>query len=172
LIGQNTDAAGTIALTASNGVVGARGVALNPNGTQFVIALPNGTSGFDLWRYNSNGSGSPVQLTFSGGTNNDFNGSPDISPDGTTIIFQRNNDLWTIGMNGSGLTQITNTPAVAKGAPSWAPNGLDYAYEQLDGVNNWNIYRNTAIPAPEPGSAGLALVGGLALLARRRRTSE
>jgi TolB protein len=108
-------------------------------------------------------------LTFTGGTNNDFNGAPDISPDGTTILFQHNSDIWTIGMNGSGLTQVTNTPGF-EAAPSWAPNGADYAYMQLDGGGtDWNIYRNT-VPAPEPASTGLAMLGGLALLLRRRRS--
>lgn len=153
LSGQNTNAIGTVVITATNPSIGTRGLALTPNGSQLVIALPAGT-GFDLWRYNSNGSGSPVQLT-SDGSLGIFNGSPDISADGTKIIFTRStvgaggsSEIYRMNLNGTELTNLTNTAGVDEAHPSWAPNGTDYAFIKLDGGGtNWNIYKDT-VPVP------------------------
>ncbi|HEV8564004.1 MAG TPA: hypothetical protein VGR41_03765 [Actinomycetota bacterium] len=40
------------------------------------------------------------------------------SPDGTQIAFNRDGDVWTVALDGSGERQITNSPAY-ESAPSW-----------------------------------------------------
>ena len=151
LSAQNTNATGTVVLTATNSVIGLRGMALTPNGSKLVIALPAGT-GFDLWLYNTNGIGAPVQLTNTGASGI-YNGNPDVSPDGTKILFARatggagSGDIYRINIDGTGLTPITATPGVDESQPAWAPNGAEYAFVRLDSPTNWNIYRDV-LPAP------------------------
>ena len=43
------------------------------------------------------------------------------SPDGTKIVFSDNSDLFVMNPDGSGITDITNTPNVYESEPSWQP---------------------------------------------------
>ena len=43
---------------------------------------------------------------------------PSWSPDGKKIAFV-NNDIWIINPDGTGLTNITNTPGIGEGSPDW-----------------------------------------------------
>ena len=49
------------------------------------------------------------------------NTSPALSPDGTRIAFIRAGDVWTMDIDGSGLEQVTETPA-AEQTPVWSPD--------------------------------------------------
>ena len=55
-----------------------------------------------------------VQLTADGH-------SPAWSPDGTRIVFGRGNDLWVMNADGTGETQLTDTPAVFETSPALQP---------------------------------------------------
>ena len=55
-----------------------------------------------------------VQLTADGH-------SPAWSPDGTRIVFGRGDDLWVMNADGTGETQLTDTPAVFEASPAWQP---------------------------------------------------
>src|SRR5207302_6401584 len=51
------------------------------------------------------------------------------SPDGKTIAFDRNREIWTMNPDGSGQAQLTNPPGFASdGAPDWSPDGAKLAF--------------------------------------------
>ena len=177
MAGQYTHTVGTVALAGGN-EVGTKGVALSPDGSQYVISMPSGAlGGWDLFLGNTDGSGGLSQITTSGQTSGLDNYSPDISPDGSSIIFSGGTegvfgsfDLFTIDITGSNLTQFTNTPGVEEGGPTWAPNGSDFAFNRYDtGLpnaepDNWNIY-----VLPEPATIALLSLGGMLLRRKRRK---
>jgi Tol biopolymer transport system component len=46
---------------------------------------------------------------------------PAWSPDGTKILFTRAGELYLVNRDGTGETNITNTPGVSENAPAWQP---------------------------------------------------
>ena len=149
LSGQNTNGTGTVVISsnaAGNTTIGSRGMALTPNGAQLVISIPSG-AGLDLYLYNTSGVGAPVPLTTDGGTSGVFNLGPDVSPDGTRILFQRgtavagSSEIYMMNLNGTGAANVTNSAGVDEGSPSWAPNGTEYAFQRFDGAQ-WDIYKD------------------------------
>ncbi len=142
----DTNTTGTTVLTASDSSIGTRGMALSADGSKLAISMPSG-SGFDIWLYSTSGGPPPVQLT-TDGASGVFNLNPDISPDGTKVIYQASTstpgstELWLMSINGTGKTNLTQTPGVDESHPSWGPNGFDYAFVRVDGSES-NIYRDT-----------------------------
>ena len=70
--------------------------------------------------------------------------APDWSPDGQKLVFvglpgatseaeQVNPDLYTVEVDGSGLTALTETPAVGEWSPSWSPVDDLIAYRRNEG---------------------------------------
>lgn len=145
LTGQDSSTFGTVVLTATNSGIGTRGMCLTPTGDKLVIAIPNGANYYDLWSYNSDGTGTPTQLTNEAGSNiHALN--PDISPDGTRILYQRatatDSDLWQMNLDGSNKTNVTNTATTAEATPCYGPDGFHYVYSRLNGAQ-YDIYRDT-----------------------------
>jgi Tol biopolymer transport system component len=71
-----------------------------------------------------------------------LNQFPNWSPDDSFIAFQSNRDgndeIYTIAIDGSGLTRMTNNPA-SDGHPAWSPDGTRLAFEtNRDG--NYELY--------------------------------
>jgi len=52
------------------------------------------------------------------------------SPDGQTLLFPYNNDIWVIGIDGNGLTQITDDESADTYAV-FSPDGLTIAYTSV-----------------------------------------
>jgi Tol biopolymer transport system component len=46
--------------------------------------------------------------------------NPAVSPDGRVVVFQSNDDLWIVDVDGSNLQQLTSG-STEDGAPSWKP---------------------------------------------------
>jgi Tol biopolymer transport system component len=51
---------------------------------------------------------------------NIFGQNPSVSPDGGFVVFQSNNDIWIMNIDGSEPAQLTSGSAL-DGAPSWRP---------------------------------------------------
>jgi dipeptidyl aminopeptidase/acylaminoacyl peptidase len=86
--------------------------------------------------------------------------APDWSPDGRELVFVGlaaatseaepvSPDLYTVGIDGSGLTALTETPAVSEWSPSWSPEGDVIAYHRNEGntSNSIELIDSTGRPA-------------------------
>jgi dipeptidyl aminopeptidase/acylaminoacyl peptidase len=66
---------------------------------------------------------------------------PSWSPDGYSIVFQRNlpderrSDIWAVGANGAGLTRLTDTPRRWEFSPAYSPEGREIAFVRGRGPN-------------------------------------
>ena len=54
--------------------------------------------------------------------------TPSWSPDGSSIVFTYEHDIWTVNLNGTGLTQMTHTPLVAEKAPVYSYDGSKFYF--------------------------------------------
>lgn len=163
LLAQNASTFGTVHISENPGTDQKylSGAALSPDGSRFVIAVPRGASStpHDLFLYTTDQSLPPVNLTNSA-VNGITNVAPDISPDGLTIAFSRTNvsagelaDLFTINIDGTGLTQITNSPNFSEGSPSWNPSGTRVAFTGTHLTGHQNA--PPALPAGEAPNSNI-----------------
>ncbi len=98
----------------------------SPDGSQ--IAFSSDRSALDdIWVMDADGS-NQTRLT----RGRKIDERPDWSPDGTTIVFSRNgNDLWTVGPDGTALTQVTFTERRDEFAPTYSPDGTKIAFNRV-----------------------------------------
>lgn len=67
--------------------------------------------------------------------------SPAVSPDGKSVAFVRNGQIWLVGMAGGGERQITTLPSESSasrniGDPCWAPDGASIVFTSISGSTN------------------------------------
>jgi Tol biopolymer transport system component len=113
--------------------------AWSPDGTKIaftrVMFLPGEPARIDIWVMNADGS-NLVNLTNTDDPFPEF--SPSWSPDGTRIVYSRNNtEIWVMNADGSGHTFLT-----ANGQePDWSPDGTRIAFAAVpDGESDFEIY--------------------------------
>lgn len=91
-----------------------------------------------IWLMNADGSGQTRIL--------DFGTQPDLSRDGTKIVFTSNRDgddeIYVVNVDGTGLVQLT-TNSFADNWPSWSPGGTKIAFT-TDRDGNSEIYSMNA----------------------------
>jgi len=55
-----------------------------------------------------------------------------MSPDGTKIAFMSNRsgdmEIWVVNIDGTGLTNLTNSPRSYETTPTWSPTGAQIAF--------------------------------------------
>ena len=90
----------------------ARDPAWSADGRRLAWAAPASLAHSNLYVGNADGSGA-TQITFHP------NGAhePAWSPDGTMLAFSRHNDIWKVGADGTGESNVTNTPNVDEEEP-------------------------------------------------------
>ena len=62
--------------------------------------------------------------------------NPAVSPDGGRVVFNRyspysetpDDDIYSVGMDGTGLENLTDSPSASEGAPAWSPDGSKIAF--------------------------------------------
>jgi Tol biopolymer transport system component len=134
--------------------VGFRILTINPDGTALSDPLPSKTSNLPAvnpgwtpdgnrieFRRQPSSPGEPsvlYSMDLNGGTVMPLlqSGDSDVtwSPDGSRVAFQSNGDIYTANADGTGRTDITNTPAPQmEGVPSWSPDGRKLVFE----ADNW-----------------------------------
>jgi len=79
-----------------------------------------------------------------------------FSPDGGTIVFKRDGQVWTMNADGSGAVPRTDSGA-DKSAPSFSPDGSRIAFSVGDGSQSdiWSMAPGDAPGAPLVAASGL-----------------
>ena len=78
---------------------------------------------FELATMNPDGS-NKVRIT----NNKHYDGTPTLSPDGQRIAFRRNNDIYTMNIDGTNLIRLTSLNTVSSRVPAWSPDGTRIAF--------------------------------------------
>jgi len=109
---------------------------LTPDSTHIIFTSARRGTNYELWKTSVRGIGGLTKL-FGTGMHNDL--YPDISPDGSKILFvnqrvygyetKKENTMWMMNINGSDLTQLR--PGTA---PRWAPDGEKIIFEYEDNI--------------------------------------
>lgn len=89
-----------------------------------------------------------IQLTTTAGVEI----GPAWSADGAKIAFEREGDLFVINADGSGETNVTNSPATLESEPAWSPDGTRLVFRRDNelftiGVDGTNEVQLTDHPA-------------------------
>jgi len=111
----------------------------SPDGRR--IAFESGRAGKqEIWLVDADGS-NPTRLTRGPGR---YQGTPGWSPDGRSIAFDSyaedgHSDVWTIGVDSSGLRQITSDPA-DDCVPIWSRDGR-FVYFASNRTGRFEIWR-------------------------------
>ncbi len=111
----NADGSNLLTLIAGEQMVTYESFRWSPDGSQILSVRPNEQARSDeLWVMDADGSNDrriAVDLTWR-------EGGATWSPDGTQIAFNRDGDIWTVALNGSGERRVTDSPAY-ESMPSW-----------------------------------------------------
>jgi len=97
------------------------------------------SSGYGLWRINTDGTGLRIVTTETVGPNVDgpSDNLPQVSPDGTTIVFHRNlaelARIVTVNIAGGDLRQLTD-PSLNAQIPNWSPDGMRIVFQALGNI--------------------------------------
>ena len=130
-------------------------IALSPNGDR--LAYPQHRIEVNLWRYDIGAETAPRKIASS----SFFENSPQISPDGTRIVFGSARSgapqIWMTDADGRNPEQITNFGGAPTGSPRWSPDGRRIVFDSTEN-GDWDIWIvDTEGGSPQP----LAVAEGL-----------
>ena len=86
---------------------------------------------------NANGSGlTPLAVNFPAER------SPDWSPDGSKIVYERGGQIWSMNANGSGQVALTGGAGEAGTLPAWSPDGTKIVFDSnaFTAPNGYDIF--------------------------------
>ena len=110
-----------------------------PDGTQLVIVREVAGGDTDLVIIAADGSGTTTPLTALASVSGEV--EPNWAPNGTRIVFSAfapgaaQRDIFTILPDGTGLTNLTNTPNDDDREPNWSPRNARITYASALGSN-------------------------------------
>ena len=119
----------------------------SPDGTQIAFAgIETGQPPSGIFVMNADGSSLRLVVAIDGVELS----APDWSPDGQKLVFgglagatseaePKYSDLFIVGIDGSGLTNLTESPATNESTPSWSPDGDLIAYIRNEGNTSDSI---------------------------------
>ncbi len=87
-----------------------------------------------IYRVRPDGTGRELLIEQSSGTDH----APQFSPDGSTIVVERGNDLYLMDADGGNVRQITHTPAEGDWGARYSPDGRKLAF-QVDAGEYWGV---------------------------------
>lgn len=125
LIVMNADGSGKTALTATLNQREQDG-AWSPDGKQIAYVKE-----FRIYVMNADGSNShPIT---SGASGNGLESTPTWSPDGKKIAFSKatnifQEDIFVVNLDGTNMTNLTNTDTLYETMPAWSPDGQKIAF--------------------------------------------
>lgn len=65
--------------------------------------------------------------------------SPNLSPDGSKIVYAADNAIWVVDLDGSNARKLTHPDEFyGDGSPAWSPDGSQIVYESDAGANYTN----------------------------------
>jgi hypothetical protein len=100
-----------------------------PNGTQLAVTTRYNGAVFNIENLNLSNGALTALTNYAYTVRN-----PQVSPDGTKIVFSSTNDddIYVMNANGTGVTNLTNNDGT-NSYPSWSPDGLKIIYHKGDG---------------------------------------
>jgi Tol biopolymer transport system component len=118
----------------------------SPDGQKIAFASTRGGGDAQIWVTNSDGSGTPTQLT-TAGQGPAIHDQPSWSTDGSKIAFSGGAspsayDVYVMNTDGGGQTDLTNNAADDRVA-SWSPDGSKIAFTS-DRGGNYDVYAISA----------------------------
>jgi Tol biopolymer transport system component len=109
--------------------------AISPDGTQVAFDRSGGPRPPTAAIFLMNTDGSHItRVTTPPKSARDGDTSPVFSPDGTQLAFVRDGAIYIVGVDGSGLRQVTPASLVAS-RPQWSPDGSKIAFGTSDQAN-------------------------------------
>jgi len=110
-----------------------QGIAINSNASKITFsAAPNGVP--QIYIVNGNG----TNLTNLSSNLNFFDNSPSFSPDGNTILFVRDDNLWTMALNGTNKSSLYSMGDLIA-FPSYSDDGNKIVFMGLTNFA-WDIF--------------------------------
>ena len=133
---MNADGTGITQLTTT---VGDFGPNWSPDGTRIAFTTTRHGGITEIYVMNADGTN---QIRLTDNLVPDYD--PSWSPDGSRIIFTRDgatdSDIFAINPDGSGATNLTQSPGASEASATWSPDGAKVAFIATPAVGSADVY--------------------------------